>query len=406
MLHLISVNQKLVTTALIGGLGYGIYQWFASYKTLLSPNDLFKTLPHDLLAPIFCHLKYSDFRRLLCTAKYFSSPDILINLLDLTNAKIGPVIRKLPFPALLATYKKVYAYHVVTIYDHPDVITPSENIVDVASCAGAAFLVTTTGQLYLTGYQVLASDLFVKQNDKLWVLPKHTNILSVAADYNGDHFGFVTVEGKIHSNSLYYDQVISNIPDIKMIVCGEAHLVILTNQGNLYTCGSNVYGQLGTGDNVYHTSPVQIVVENKIISRISCGNNHTALITSDGQLYTFGRNNRNQLGIDSTLEYCRVPTQVDTLNGKVIQVICCCDRIGFLTEDGSIFLMGNGNHTQWYVCKGMHIASTYDYIFFTTSENALYKIHWEAKKVEFVDRETRAIKKLIGGGDFHLVILS
>lgn len=35
--------------------------------------------------------------------------------------------------------------------------------------------------------------------------------------------------------------------DIKEISCGEKHTLVVTRDGELYTCGSNEYGELGHG---------------------------------------------------------------------------------------------------------------------------------------------------------------
>lgn len=56
-------------------------------------------------------------------------------------------------------------------------------------------------------------------------------------------------------------------------------------------CGWNVYGQLGLG----HTKNILIPIENlnlksEFITSISCGNNHTMVITSKNTLFVTGSN--------------------------------------------------------------------------------------------------------------------
>jgi RCC1 and BTB domain-containing protein len=45
------------------------------------------------------------------------------------------------------------------------------------------------------------------------------------------------------------------------IVCGFAHCLALTDQGELYAWGANSYGQLGTGYKTHHLSPVIVAPE-------------------------------------------------------------------------------------------------------------------------------------------------
>ena len=58
------------------------------------------------------------------------------------------------------------------------------------------------------------------------------------------------------------------------------------------------------------------------IRNVSCGAAHTALISSKGQMYTFGCGDGGRLGLgdnhDST-----VPTLVDTLSSERVVMVCC-----------------------------------------------------------------------------------
>lgn len=82
---------------------------------------------------------------------------------------------------------------------------------------------------------------------------------------------------------------------VVQIACGLHHTVILTLAGEVYTFGSNQYGQLGTGDLQPVMGPFQVKVQGQI-SQIAAGSNHTVLLTSKGIVYTFG-NYQVSLGI-------------------------------------------------------------------------------------------------------------
>jgi hypothetical protein len=86
-----------------------------------------------------------------------------------------------------------------------------------------------------------------------------------------------------------------------MISCGWGHSMALTECGHVYSWGSNEFGQLGIGNRVNSNEPkfVAIIDENKcnvFIEKISCGSAHSLLLSSDGNIYAFGRNKSGELG--------------------------------------------------------------------------------------------------------------
>ena len=65
--------------------------------------------------------------------------------------------------------------------------------------------------------------------------------------------------------------------------------------GYVFSFGSNNEGQLGVGDQSIKFSTAPLLVSdlaNKSISpaHISCGSNHTAIVTLDGDVYLWGSN--------------------------------------------------------------------------------------------------------------------
>jgi alpha-tubulin suppressor-like RCC1 family protein len=84
------------------------------------------------------------------------------------------------------------------------------------------------------------------------------------------------------------------------IFCGFNHSMALTECGHVYSWGYNGWGQLGIGNTVHSNEPIFVAVidENKcnvIIEKISCGSNHSLLLSSDGYIYAFGHNRSGEL---------------------------------------------------------------------------------------------------------------
>ncbi len=101
--------------------------------------------------------------------------------------------------------------------------------------------------------------------------------------------------------------------------CGECHTAVVTRSGKLYTFGSNIDGQLGLGHNNKILLPRFVKgLKGVKIKQVACGSWHTAVVTEDGQLYTFGRNNDGQLGLGHKRNI-NVPTLVH-MDKKVISV--------------------------------------------------------------------------------------
>ncbi|CAM9159061.1 unnamed protein product [Choristocarpus tenellus] len=100
------------------------------------------------------------------------------------------------------------------------------------------------------------------------------------------------------------------------VAAAENHTVALTSDGLLYTWGSNRFGQLGHGGshggNVgrvsatvtgVRLSPKRVEGLRKVnVVQVATGAGHTAAVTSQGMVYTWGRNNHRQLGYDGTAQ--------------------------------------------------------------------------------------------------------
>ncbi len=90
--------------------------------------------------------------------------------------------------------------------------------------------------------------------------------------------------------------------------------------GDLYTWGYNIYGQLGLGDIDSRNVPTKVTTFNSgTVEQISLGNTHSAAI-ADGDLYTWGNNSQGQLGLDDT-DNRYVPTEVKEFSDNEIEQI-------------------------------------------------------------------------------------
>lgn len=156
-------------------------------------------------------------------------------------------------------------------------------------------------------------------------------------------------------------KALANI-NIELVACGEYHTCGITLSGELYTWGSGTYnvGLLGHGSEVNHWVPKRVngPLEGIHVSSVSCGAFHTAVVTSSGQLFTFGDGTFGVLGHGD----CRsvsVPKEVVSLKGfRTVRVACGIWHTAAVVEvmvrtstsdncsSGKLFTWGDGDKGQ------------------------------------------------------------
>jgi alpha-tubulin suppressor-like RCC1 family protein len=88
----------------------------------------------------------------------------------------------------------------------------------------------------------------------------------------------------------------------------------ISREGKLYSWGDNSFGQLGNG-NLQTNYPRLVAESNRCtlksilenVVSVSCGANHTMVLTKDGKLFSWGCDHYGQLGM---LIYCNIILQV------------------------------------------------------------------------------------------------
>lgn len=73
----------------------------------------------------------------------------------------------------------------------------------------------------------------------------------------------------------------------------------LTSFGDLWSWGNNRYGELGLGCDTDNFNTPQKVNLSKVLS-INCGTHHNVAITSNDDIYVWGCNYLEQLGLEDT----------------------------------------------------------------------------------------------------------
>lgn len=146
------------------------------------------------------------------------------------------------------------------------------------------------------------------------------------------------------------------IVDVK---AGGLNSYLLTEEGKVFSFGTGRFGTLGTGDSLDVYVPTLISHSNlngkKIIDIAvswnrntgSTGASHVLLLADDGSLFSMGSNDSGQLGLGDTQDRF-VPTPVTTnLSEKTIVKIAANGKNSMaIASDGTVYLWGDGNNGE------------------------------------------------------------
>ncbi|CAJ1939870.1 unnamed protein product [Sphenostylis stenocarpa] len=151
--------------------------------------------------------------------------------------------------------------------------------------------------------------------------------------------------------------------NIELVACGEYHTCAVTYSGDLYTWGDGAHhsGILGHGSEASHWIPRKVSgnLEGLRVSYVSCGPWHTAIVTSAGQLFTFGDGTFGALGHGGHSS-TTIPQEVETLRGfrttrvacgvwhtaAVVEVINESVESSACSSSGRLFTWGDGDKRQ------------------------------------------------------------
>ncbi|RCN30860.1 hypothetical protein ANCCAN_23365 [Ancylostoma caninum] len=121
--------------------------------------------------------------------------------------------------------------------------------------------------------------------------------------------------------------------------------VITCDRGTILTCGDGRLVGLGGKEDV--TRPTLLDELLRVhVSELVCGSEHCLALTEDGDVFVWGNGQDGRLGTGKA-EWINTPTQISTIDG--IRVTTC--RAGFnasalLTEEGQLLAMGNNQFNK------------------------------------------------------------
>ncbi len=110
-------------------------------------------------------------------------------------------------------------------------------------------------------------------------------------------------------------------------------------EGNVFSFGSNEYGQLGHGDTTDRHTPIEIPDLSNAIA-VATGRNHSLVVLEDGAVYSFGYNYWGQLGHGDQDER-HLPARIEGLPSiPAVAVAAGDDHSIVLLDNGAVYSFG------------------------------------------------------------------
>jgi alpha-tubulin suppressor-like RCC1 family protein len=134
---------------------------------------------------------------------------------------------------------------------------------------------------------------------------------------------------------------INTLSNIISISAGGYHSLFLKNDGTVWACGYNISGQLGDGTTTYKSIPIQISSISNITA-VAAGGYHSLFLKNDSTVWACGDNSSGQLG-DGTTTNKPIPIQIPSLSG-IVAIDAGYDYSLFLKNDGTVWACGNAQN--------------------------------------------------------------
>nr|XP_055168983.1 probable E3 ubiquitin-protein ligase HERC6 isoform X2 [Nyctereutes procyonoides] len=138
---------------------------------------------------------------------------------------------------------------------------------------------------------------------------------------------------------------------IKQVSCGHYHSLALSEGGQVFSWGSNSDGQLGLGREFPSQASPQRVrsLDGILLAQVAAGGAHSFALSLSGTSFGWGRNNAGQLALckNNVSGQSYKPHSISALkNLGVIYISCGYEHTVVLTQNGKVFTFGDNTYGQ------------------------------------------------------------
>ncbi|RWS29744.1 Regulator of chromosome condensation (RCC1) repeat protein-like protein [Leptotrombidium deliense] len=127
------------------------------------------------------------------------------------------------------------------------------------------------------------------------------------------------------------------------VACGNEHMLMLSENGVVYSYGRGSKGQLGHGtvEDVFEEAKVIEALEGVKIIQIATGSWHSMALSSIGDVYVWGWNESGQLGLKKEeVNIKTIPTLLETKEETMFNFVSCGSRHSMAISNGKLFGWG------------------------------------------------------------------
>ncbi|KAM6177221.1 putative E3 ubiquitin-protein ligase HERC3 [Erethizon dorsatum] len=188
---------------------------------------------------------------------------------------------------------------------------------------------------------------------------------------------------------------------LAQVAAGGAHSFALSLSGAVFAWGMNNAGQLGLSDEKDRESPCHVkLLRTQKVVYISCGEEHTAVLTKSGGVFTFGAGSCGQLGHDSMNDEVNPRRVLELMGSEVTQIACGRQHtLAFVPSSGLIYAFGCGARGQLGTGHTCNVKCP-----------SPVKGYWAAHSGQLSARADRfkyhIVKQIFSGGDQTFVLCS
>jgi alpha-tubulin suppressor-like RCC1 family protein len=138
------------------------------------------------------------------------------------------------------------------------------------------------------------------------------------------------------------------------VATSKDHSLLLTSSGQVFSFGDNYYGQLGNTTNANNSAvsanpyPTPVTLPGPA-AQVAAGDQLSLVLLSNGQLYAFGENEEGQLGNDNNDASIAnpTPTLVNLPGGAAVAQVAAGDDFSLaLTTGGQLYAFGDNEYGQ------------------------------------------------------------
>lgn len=246
-----------------------------------------------------------------------------------------------------------------------------ERVVDIVSGYTHSFAITETGRIFAWGAnskgqlgngnkidQDLPQDISSSFGSEKIVQLKTGVFSSMALTEDGEVFAWGSnIYGQLgngdNTDSITPQKIQANLLNNEKVVqisSGVYSVYALTEQNQIYSWGMNTYGQLGNGNNTSSNVPINITSKfSEKIKDIYASGYHTIAETTSGRLFVWGHNAYGSVGAGNFNLYYNLPYEIEGNNfnnEKVAQISGGGHHTLIITNDKKIFAWGQNIYGQ------------------------------------------------------------